>query len=167
MKSVTVHKAELLGIVRANRDRHEEEYNKAHLIYRDDMLDYLEARQQAAEERLKEELDQIREDREKILQATDGPISGELHNRNYSTPEPEQNLKDYDRAIQMLTLSIDDVLELDEASAKTLVMDDWEWKQEFGLVTASYLSGPKGDAGPRGNAGCVGVRSALTNSTGK
>ena len=44
----------------------------------------------------------------------------------------------YTRAIRMLELSIDDVVELDEATFNQLVLDEWTWKNSFTTSSTFY-----------------------------
>ena len=44
----------------------------------------------------------------------------------------------YTRAIRMLELSIDDVVELDETTFNQLVLDEWTWKNQFTTSSTFY-----------------------------
>ena len=53
---------------------------------------------------------------------------------------PRHHLDAYERAIRMAEMSQDEVVELDAGSFDRLVMDNWEWKQQFASTTAAYTS---------------------------
>jgi ribosomal protein S28E/S33 len=53
-------------------------------------------------------------------------------------PEPQDYTREYDRALKMLEISVDDIIELDEETFAQFVMDDWDWKRQFLNSTASY-----------------------------
>ena len=46
----------------------------------------------------------------------------------------------YTRAIRMLELSVEDVIEIEEHIFNQLVLDEWGWKQQFTAMSALYKS---------------------------
>ncbi len=118
MRSVKVEKAELLKIVRDNQKKHVKEFDEA-------VKDYKKAAVKVAKEHVDlaktGDLDQIA--RIKAMPAR--PVSYE---------------KDYDRAIRMLELSVDDTIELEEDIFNQLVLDEWNWKHQFAVSSALYKS---------------------------
>lgn len=54
---------------------------------------------------------------------------------------PEDHTKDYDRVIGMLKMHIGDTFEIDEASYKQYVDDDWSWKRQWIDTSNQYAAG--------------------------
>lgn len=118
MQSVKINRKELLKIVRDNKTKHVTEYEEA-------VTDYKAGVVKLAKENLKlansGELDKI----SRIKAAPQAPVSYE---------------DNYNRAIRMLELSVDEVIELEENDFNQLVLDEWVWKRAFTAMSASYKS---------------------------
>ena len=116
MRSVKVEKNQLLGIVRNNKIKHIKEFDES-------VKDYKKAALKIAKEHVElaktGELDQIA----KIRAMPQKPSSYE---------------KDYERAIRMLELSVEDTIELEEDIFNQLVLDEWSWKNSFTATSALY-----------------------------
>lgn len=116
MRSVKVEKAELLKIVRDNQKKHVKEFDES-------VKDYKKAAIKVAKEHVElaktGELDKI----SKIKAMPAAPTSYE---------------KDYDRAIRMLELSVEDTIELESDVFNQLVLDEWHWKHQFTVSSALY-----------------------------
>ena len=52
--------------------------------------------------------------------------------------KPTEHLAEYDRAIQMFTLTDQKKIVLDSATFAQLIMDEWSWKQSFSATNARY-----------------------------
>ena len=61
-------------------------------------------------------------------------------NQHVDVPQPVSYEKDYKRAVDMLELSCDEIIELDEATYDKLVNDNWSWKSHFDANTTMYLA---------------------------
>ena len=57
---------------------------------------------------------------------------------HFDLPIPLDHSAEYDRALKMVEMSVDDILELTEQEFATLVMDDWGWKQQFLTSNSRY-----------------------------
>ena len=118
MRSVKVQKSELLEIVRKNQIKHVKEFEEA-------VKDYKKAAIKVAKEHVdlakSGDLDQIA----KIKAMPQRPFSYE---------------DSYNRAIRMLELSVEDVIELEEDIFNQLVLDEWTWKHAFVASGALYKS---------------------------
>ena len=114
MKSVKLKKKELLKIVKENRQKHITDYAES-------VEDYKTAAVKVAKEHVElaktADLSKIA----KIKAMPSAPVSYE---------------KEYDRAVRMLELSVDDVIELEEDVFNQLVLDEWHWKHQF-IASAS------------------------------
>lgn len=116
MDSIKMNRKELLKIVKDNQVKHIAEYNEA-------VEDFKVLATKIAKANVKlatsGDLDQIG----KIKAIPSAPRSYE---------------KEYGRAIRMLELSVDDVIEIEEHTFYQLVLDEWAWKQQFVAMSASY-----------------------------
>lgn len=70
--------------------------------------------------------------------------SGSLKKVYVSLPVPEEHTDDYDRALQMIDMSNDDVFVLDESDYQSFVQDDWGWKRQF-ITSNSFYSVTAGE----------------------
>ena len=57
---------------------------------------------------------------------------------HFDLPVPHDHSAEYDRAIKMVEMSVDENLELTEPEFAQLVMDDWGWKQQFTASNSRY-----------------------------
>ncbi len=113
MKTVKVHKDALLKELELNRATHTALYEKAFAKFSTVATEALQAA---------------------LLEAKTGR-GIKLH---FDLPIPEDHSKTYDRAIKMVQMSVELVLELTEPEFTTLVMDDWGWKQTFTASNTFY-----------------------------
>jgi hypothetical protein len=58
----------------------------------------------------------------------------------FSMPAPVDQTGEYDRAIQMLEMSVDDIIELDEDQFSNFVLDEWRWKQQVQATNSRYTT---------------------------
>ena len=116
MDSIKMKRSELLVIVRENQIKHVAEYGEA-------VEDFKNLVVKIAKENLKTV---NTGDLEKIARVRAFPQA------------PRSYEKEYGRAIRMLELSVDDVVEIDEHTFNQLVLDEWSWKQAFTAMSASY-----------------------------
>lgn len=95
-------KKDLLAIVKENRAKHASEYETSRAAYQKKLVKYLTKELTRAE-------------KGKKLQSPD------FH-------PPKRYLKDYDRSIRQLELTIATEVKLDASDFACLVMDEWSWK---------------------------------------
>ena len=118
MKTVKIKREELLAVVRENKEKHIAEYNES-------VEDFKKAVVVITKNNLKlvntGELDSIA--KVKNLPAV-----------------PNSYEQSYTRAIRMLELSIEDIIELDDTTFNQLVLDEWGWKSNFQLSGSLYKS---------------------------
>lgn len=118
MRSVKVNKAELMKVLADNKKKHIKEYEEA-------VKDYKKAALKVAKDHVdlakSGELDKIA----RIRSMPSGPVSYE---------------DSYNRAIRMMEMSVDEVIELEEQIFNQLVLDEWMWKQAFVASGALYKS---------------------------
>lgn len=126
MKSVKIEAKKLLEVLKENRAKHESDYKKSVEGYEKDLLEVSESNIKIA----KKVASLIKE--------------GELEkaHQNWFQPlpsKPNSYLDHYDRAIRMVELSADEIIELEAEVFNQLVMDEWGWKKQFVTSNAKYL----------------------------
>jgi hypothetical protein len=114
VKSVRVNKEELIERLKENRRNHRKLFLKAQKRYRKTVIAELDKRLKAARE--------------------NGVID-----LGFFLPEPKDFTQEYTNAIQALEWSLDDEVTLDEREFNRLVLNQWEWAQQFAASTAAYL----------------------------
>lgn len=113
ISSVIVKKTELLPILKENRENHQSVFEAALGGYR---------------------LVMIREFEKRLAEIK----TGKKIRRAFTMPVPADHLDDYDQAIEMLEMSVEDQIELSQHEFSCLVRDDWGWKNEFNQTSVSY-----------------------------
>ena len=157
MEKVRVLKSELLTRLKENKEQHVSDYEDAHLIWRDDQVDAIDLMLADEEEAFKKRQEALKDLRTKMIDWEEDDDSEKAIYLGHNT-EPESHEKEYDTAITMLEMSMDDSMTIEKGLFRQLVMDMWDWKQQFEAVTSMYLQGVKGERGPRGDKGDAGLR---------
>ena len=114
MEKVKVHKVELLKILKKNREEHRGIFLMAQEGFKDAVITRLEVMLEDAR-------------------------NGKRIEQTLNLPVPMDQTKEYDRAIMMLDMSVDDKVTITEHEFACFVMDDWRWKDQFTLTNSSYL----------------------------
>lgn len=112
--TIQVSKAELMRALKENRDKHGAAFEKA-------KAGYIKLTRRELEAGL-EKLDR-----------------GEMIHRILTNMPPEDHTSDYDDAIDMMTWSTDNVIELTQQQFKQYVKDDWGWKDTWVTSNTQYL----------------------------
>jgi hypothetical protein len=123
MQQVKVKRQELLERVRANRWKHIAEYKEACKDYK---VDALKAVDMA-----------VSKLRKKVEGLEDGELL-KLAGVSFNLPYPQSHERSYNRAIQMLEMGVEDIVELSASQFAQLVQDDWDWQREFQVSRMSY-----------------------------
>ena len=118
MRSVKLNKNELLTIVRQNKDKHVLQYEESVVDFRTAVIKITTENSKLAKSG---SLDKIA----KIKTIPSKPVSYE---------------DNYNRAIRMLELSVEETIELEEDIFNQLVLDEWQWKHQFSTSAALYKS---------------------------
>lgn len=116
MRSVKINKTELLDIVRKNKEKHAADYAES-------VEDYKAAALKVTQTNLKLAKSGDVEQIAKIKGMPQKPVS-------YDDA--------YNRAIRMLELSVEDVIEVEEDIFNQLVLDEWDWKHQFVASASLY-----------------------------
>ena len=117
MHSVKMNRKELLKIVKDNQKKHVTEYNESVEDYKLAVVKIAKANLKVANTA---DLAQF-----KFKTIPSAPVSYE---------------DNYTKAIRMLELSVEDVIEVEEHVFNQLVLDEWGWKQQFTASAALYKS---------------------------
>lgn len=136
MDLVKVRKSELLAKLRENLEKHNAILKKAKAQY-----------WVALESRLSKMIERVKQHREVDLYV--------------DITEPQDHSEDYDLAIAMLDMSVDDVIGLTPQEFSKYIMNKWAWRSEFvstvrGVQGYSGLSGYSGMSGISGWSGIAG-----------
>ena len=113
MEKIKVNKTKLLSILESNRAKHRQIFEEACDGYQKAVIKELEAQLKRAKEGIR---------RSMLI----------------SIPAPVDQTKEYDRAIAMLKMSVEEDVLLSEQDFRCYVLDDWEWKQKFLTSSRSY-----------------------------
>ena len=113
MQTVKINKAELLTVVKANREQHRKIFDEAITGYRECAIKELDAMLAEAK-------------------------TGKRIRRSVSLVEPVDQTREYDKAIRMLEMSVEDVIELEDHEFSNYVLDDWGWKKSFLASNRAY-----------------------------
>lgn len=105
----------LLVALKANRDNHRAEFEKAMIGYEIEAKEQLDAM-----------IKKVSEGKRPIVQII--------------LPMPQDHTKDYDRVIKMLEMTIFASVELSQSEFGQYIMDDWSWKAQFTSSTAGYMA---------------------------
>lgn len=116
MNSVNMDREKLLEIVRENLVKHMSQYEEAVVDYKALVL-------------------KITQHNLKVAKTAD---MAEFKNFKSLPAAPISYKDSYNRAIRMLELSVDSVIELEEHIFNQLVLDEWDWKHQFVGATMSY-----------------------------
>lgn len=116
-------KDDVLARVEANREQHEKDYNDAIKGYWIELAEKLEELRDQLARSLAQAKNEENPDR----------LSFAIHLR-----KPQHYLDDYDRVIDMLKLTTEESIKLDESQYRQYVRDEWDWKQEFTQTNVAY-----------------------------
>lgn len=120
MKEVRIKKDKLLQILNKNWDEHREIFLAAQVEYRKQAVALL--------------------DEQLALARTGQPF---VLSKIVELVSPEDHTNDYERAIQMLELSVDDTIVLSTADFANLVQDQWSWSRQWAHSNSRYVDSPK------------------------
>ena len=139
MRTVKVRKDELIEKLRSNREVHAADYKAACEGYAGQLIEKVKAACRktfiALDSREKELIGHIESQRFSELGSYTITIS---YGAEVELRKPEDHTYDYDVALKMAEMEVEDIIELNQAEFQQFVMDDWAWKEEFNLTNRSY-----------------------------
>lgn len=114
MEVVKIKKSVLLETLKKNRQAHRNIFEEAQSGYRAEAIKLLDKA--------------LRDARE-----------GREINTFVRLNAPIDQTKDYDRALKMIEMSVDENIEISEVDFACYILDDWNWKHSFMTTNAFYL----------------------------
>ena len=115
MENVKVNKVNLLTILKENRAKHLSVFEEAMKGYRAEVIKLLDRAITLA--RAGKEIITI-----------------------FNLQRPMNQSSDYDRAIRMLEMSVEENIEISEGDFENYVLDKWHWSEQFSSTSSSYSS---------------------------
>jgi hypothetical protein len=112
-QSVNVNRLALVEVLKANRITHVASYNEAVAGFQEKMIEVL-----------KETLKKAKR--------------GELKYLSVALQSPSSHEQEYTDAIEMLEVSVDDVINLDSDMFKAYYKDQWSWSRGFNELVGTY-----------------------------
>lgn len=125
-REVTILKNDLLVVLRENRQNHIDDYKLACAGYRKAAL----AKIEEVTNDLKAKINGLQEGQTIAVMGV-----------SFGLPFPQSHEKAYNQIIRMLEMSVDERFVLTSGQFACFVMDDWDWKQEWGASNSSYFGG--------------------------
>lgn len=115
LDGVKIDRNELLKVLKENKEKHVIDVAEAMALRRDEIISYFT-----------DSLERMNRD------STWNP------KEKINFPMPADHSADYEKAIRMVTMTQETIIELDENQFDKLVMDNWDWKQELISTSAIY-----------------------------
>src|SRR4051812_30302892 len=122
MRSVNVSKEKLIWILQKNKKKHIKEYETAVPVYKNLIEDKIE-------------------DLYDLKGQKDPEYLKRLAQNIASLRTPVSHKEDYDRAIAMLDMSVDESIVLEESEFRNYVEDEWNWSREVAASNTMYATG--------------------------
>lgn len=113
MEVVKVKKSELLAKLRHNRSEHREVFDEASGVFRKEVIKMLDQRLADAK-------------------------AGKRIKLRIELVQPMDQTAEYDQAIAMCEMSVDDEIELSHENFRNYVLDRWHWRDQFLASSARY-----------------------------
>lgn len=123
--TTTIEKFQLLGILEQNKDNHIKLYKEA-----------LAGAILETRKKLEEKLDLINK--------------GSIESLSVNFTPPQNHEKTYNQAIKMVSMNVNNSIELDSDTFNNLVLDDWSWSSSWFIRNSSYSNNISGCAIERG-----------------
>lgn len=115
---VKVEREKLLHKLRENREKHKTEY--------DDVVQGW--------------MDAVKKEAQKIVELAEAGKLESIKGIQNHHAKPENHVPDYDSVIEMLEMTGDLEIELDQDDFNTFVRDEWSWKRDWSSSNTSYSS---------------------------
>ena len=125
MRTVNIEKNKLLEKVKENLEKHIKEYNEA-------VEDYIAVVQEICVENVKIAKRNLKVSKEMNC------VNGDFNLPKMFPSIPVSYENEYNRAIAMLEMSADEIIELESEVFNQLVLDEWEWKRNFEMTNTLY-----------------------------
>jgi len=113
MEIVKVKKSELLAKLKKNRAEHREIFEEATAAFRKEVIKVLDARLADAK-------------------------AGKRISLRIDLIQPMDQTEEYDQAIAMCEMSVDDEIELSREAFRNYILDKWHWRDQFIASNSGY-----------------------------
>lgn len=113
-----------LSIITVKKDKLLDELKKNRTVHADELQQAVAGYHKAVIDELAKMLGDARE--------------GKEYRKVVNLAEPEDHLKDYDRVIRMLEMSVNDEIQVTETEFSQYVLDEWGWKGRFIATSSAY-----------------------------
>ncbi len=133
--SITISKADLLKVLKENREAHNEVYKAATQAYTDAIRAYLET----VAERVKALAKDIKKRLENVSEAALENLRSPFPSAQPQKPVSHED--SYDAAIRKVELSVHDEFTLDESDFNQYILNNWSWSVSFLNNATSYGTG--------------------------
>lgn len=124
--SMSFDKASVVETLKENRTEHEKIYNEAIAGYRNVLRNALDK----VVELVSEKRDELEEKKAPSPRLKTDPLS--------SLAVPKNQLKEYDTVLEMLELTSDETIVLDQDQYNCYMKDNWYWMNDFLLSNSAY-----------------------------
>ena len=118
MKTTTVRTAELLEVLKENREKHIAEYKSARKIW------------------LKKAIKELRKVADRAEKSKS--LNSKSFNPLMELPKPVSYAKSYDTMIARLEAEVEETVELDDREFQAYWLDEWDWHGTFVGTTSLY-----------------------------
>jgi hypothetical protein len=126
--SMSFKKEEVIEILRENRAEHQKIYDEAIEGYRKKLVEALDK----AIKMIEEKRDELEEKRLPKPHLKDWPLNG--------LNVPGNSLNEYDTVLEMLQLTPDETIVLDQDQYNCYMKDNWHWMKDFLMSNSAYSS---------------------------
>jgi len=127
LDTIRVPKGELVDKITSNRAKHIQEYEEAVDGYRD--MVFVEYDKYLS--KIKSALDQVKN--------TDIPIENiKLYFKHPDLPKPESHEDEYSTVLGMLSMTIDDYIDITTSDYRQYIEDNWSWTESFTTSNTRY-----------------------------
>ena len=114
--TVDIPREVLVDKLKKNREKHQREYNTAMQGYVETLIEELEAK------------------------LADVKAAKDITKLYYQPAVPEKHLDEYDEAIEMYEMTVEQVIRLPRSDFRQLVRDNWDWKRGWTASNTAYIS---------------------------
>lgn len=132
MRDVTVNRKELLDKIEQNKSEHAKNYRIVESQFKTDLAGFLGSLEGLAIHMAEQLQRGTVPDVKQGVYALDWPI------------RPQEHSKDYDKALTMIGMSVDDQIKLTDRQFTQLVLDEWDWKDDFNSTMLHYSNKANG-----------------------
>lgn len=138
LKEVTVKVSELLEALEENRQNHVKEYEESIAGYKDSAKEKLKQARITALDNLKTNFTKIEQEINDFDPENAKDYFELLQQEMVHLPVPRNHSQEYDQAIAMVGWEQNEEIILTNKQFRTLILDEWDWQEQFKTVSAFY-----------------------------